>query len=49
MSKTPAGAKPAKPSIWKAFAQPAAGTMFFFGFSSGLPLLLVAGTLAFWL
>lgn len=49
MSKTPAQAKPAKPSIWKAFAQPAAGTMFFFGFSSGLPFLLVAGTLAFWL
>jgi PAT family beta-lactamase induction signal transducer AmpG len=23
--------------------------MFFFGFSSGLPFLLVAGTLAYWL
>jgi PAT family beta-lactamase induction signal transducer AmpG len=41
--------KPAKPSVWKAFAQPAAWTMFFFGFSSGLPFLLVAGTLAYWL
>ena len=28
-------AKPAKPSVWKAFTQPAAWTMFFFGFSSG--------------
>ena len=43
------GTKPAKPSVWKAFTQPAAWTMFFFGFSSGLPFLLVAGTLAFWL
>ncbi len=38
-----------KPSLWRAFAQPAAWTMLFFGFSSGLPFLLVAGTLAFWL
>jgi len=36
-------------SIWKAFTQPAAWTMFFFGFSSGLPFLLVSGTLAYWL
>jgi len=42
-------AKAAKPSVWKAFTQPAAWTMFFFGFSSGLPFLLVAGTLAYWL
>ena len=39
----------AKPSVWRAFSQPAARTMFFFGFSSGLPFLLVAGTLAYWL
>ena len=38
-----------KPSVWSAFTQPAAWTMFFFGFSSGLPFLLVAGTLAYWL
>jgi len=44
-----ASGKPSKPSVWKAFTQPAAWTMFFFGFSSGLPFLLVAGTLAFWL
>ncbi|WP_297173209.1 MFS transporter [Thermomonas sp.] len=44
-----ADAKPKKPSVWQSFSQPAAGTMFFFGFSSGLPFLLVAGTLAFWL
>ncbi|GAB3386993.1 AmpG family muropeptide MFS transporter [Lysobacter fragariae] len=44
-----AASKPAKPSVWKAFTQPAAWTMFFFGFASGLPFLLVAGTLAYWL
>lgn len=38
-----------KPSVWRAFSQPAAVTMVFFGFSSGLPFLLVAGTLAYWL
>ncbi len=45
----PAAVAPAKPSVWKSFAQPAAWTMFLFGFSSGLPFLLVAGTLAYWL
>ncbi|MCD9028047.1 MFS transporter [Luteimonas sp. BDR2-5] len=44
-----AAAKAGKPSIWQAFTQPAAWTMFFFGFASGLPFLLVAGTLAYWL
>ena len=39
----------AKSSVWRAFTQPAAWTMFFFGLSSGLPFLLVAGTLAMWL
>jgi PAT family beta-lactamase induction signal transducer AmpG len=48
MPTEPAG-QPAKPSVWRAFAQPAAWTMFLFGFSSGLPFLLVAGTLAYWL
>ncbi len=38
-----------KRSVWASFTQPAAWTMFFFGFSSGLPFLLVAGTLAYWL
>lgn len=38
-----------KPSVWKAFAQPAAWTMFLFGFSCGLPFVLVAATLAYWL
>jgi len=38
-----------KPSLWRAFTTPAAWTMLFFGFSSGLPFLLVAGTLAYWL
>ena len=49
MTAVVAEAKPAKPSVWKAFTQPAAWTLFFFGFSSGLPFLLVAGTLAYWL
>src|SRR4051794_27931725 len=40
---------PGKPSVWRAFAQPASWTMLFFGFSSGLPFLLVSGTLALWL
>lgn len=38
---------------WRAslsvYKEPAALRMFFFGFSSGLPLLLVLGTLSFWL
>ena len=47
---TEAAVAPArKPSLWRAFTTPAAWTMLFFGFSSGLPFLLVAGTLAFWL
>lgn len=33
----------------EAFAQPAAVIMFFFGFTSGLPFLLVGGTLSVWL
>lgn len=49
MSEAVASPKPQRMSIWKAFTQPAAWTMFFFGFSSGLPFLLVSGTLAYWL
>jgi PAT family beta-lactamase induction signal transducer AmpG len=36
-------------TLKEAFAQPAALTMFFFGFTSGLPFLLVGGTLSAWL
>jgi PAT family beta-lactamase induction signal transducer AmpG len=36
-------------SLKEAFSQPAALTMFFFGFTSGLPFLLVGGTLSAWL
>ncbi len=36
-------------SLRQAFAQPAALTMFLFGFASGLPFLLVGGTLSVWL
>jgi PAT family beta-lactamase induction signal transducer AmpG len=46
MTASPASSKT---PILKAFAQPSALTMLFFGFSSGLPFLLVAGTLAYWL
>ena len=50
MSRTkPSSPAAAKPSVWSAFAQPAAGTLFLFGFASGLPFLLVSGTLAYWL
>ncbi|HVK99067.1 MAG TPA: MFS transporter [Dongiaceae bacterium] len=38
-----------KTSLRTAFTQPAALTMFFFGFTSGLPFLLVGGTLSTWL
>lgn len=38
-----------QPSLREAFAQPAALTMFFFGFTSGLPFLLVGGTVSAWL
>lgn len=41
--------RPARVSVWQAFTQPAAWTMCFFGFSSGLPFLLVGSTLAYWL
>ncbi len=46
---TPAAEKHQRISVWRAFTQPSARTMFLFGFSSGLPFLLVAGTLAYWL
>lgn len=53
-SPTPPVAPPAtstttKTSLRGAFAQPAALTLFFFGFASGLPFLLVGGTLSVWL
>lgn len=36
-------------SAWQIYTRPEALRMFFLGFSSGLPLLLVLGTLSFWL
>ncbi len=48
MSKNASGAKRGS-RIRDAFLQPSAWTMFFLGFASGLPFLLVAGTLAYWL
>ena len=38
-----------RPTLRQAFLEPAALTMFFFGFTSGLPFLLVGGTLSVWL
>src|ERR1700690_3153730 len=49
MSSSKRASPASKPSVWAAFAQPAARTMFMFGFASGLPFLLVSGTLAYWL
>lgn len=48
MSDNESAAKVA-PRIRDAFLHPSSWTMFFFGFASGLPFLLVAGTLAYWL
>lgn len=36
-------------SVWRVYLEPASLRMLFFGFSAGLPLLLVLGTLGFWL
>jgi MFS transporter, PAT family, beta-lactamase induction signal transducer AmpG len=49
MPTDPGAVQTRKPSVLRAFSQPAAWTMCLLGFSSGLPFLLVAGTLAFWL
>ena len=49
MPTEPLAPRPVEPSVWRAFAQPAAWTMFLVGFAAGLPFLLVAGTLAYWL
>ncbi len=40
---------PSRLTLRQAFTQPAAFTMFFFGFTSGLPFLLMGGTLSVWL
>jgi len=49
MPTEPAVPVTGKLSIWRAFSQPAAGTMCLLGFSSGLPFLLVSVTLSLWL
>lgn len=45
----PSSTPTATPGLRQAFAQPAAIIMLFFGFASGLPFLLVGGTLSVWL
>src|SRR6187551_864976 len=56
--KTPSSELPAPPStgpksswrdVWRVYAEAATLRMLFLGFSAGLPLLLVFGTLSFWL
>jgi PAT family beta-lactamase induction signal transducer AmpG len=49
MPAEPRASAARKPSMWRAFSQPAAWTMCLLGFSSGLPFLLVSVTLALWL
>ena len=47
---SPASSTPAKPSwrdAWHVYLEPASWRMLFLGFSAGLPLLLVLGTLSF--
>ncbi len=47
-----ASATPGKPAwrdVWRVYAEPATLRMLLLGFSAGLPLLLVFGTLSFWL
>jgi PAT family beta-lactamase induction signal transducer AmpG len=47
---SPATATPTKPSwrdAWQVYLEPASWRMLFLGFSAGLPLLLVLGTLSF--
>ena len=47
---SPASSTPAKPSwrdAWQVYLEPASWRMLFLGFSAGLPLLLVLGTLSF--
>ena len=41
--------KPGWRAIWKVYLEPATLRMLLLGFSAGLPLLLVFGTLSFWL
>ena len=42
-------AKPAWRDVWRVYAELATLRMLLLGFSAGLPLLLVFGTLSFWL
>ena len=42
-------AKPAWRDVWRVYAEVATLRMLLLGFSAGLPLLLVFGTLSFWL
>lgn len=49
MSDESSGTRFSYLSAWRVYTKPQTLRMFFLGFSSGLPLLLVLGTLSFWL
>ncbi|MRD46718.1 MFS transporter [Caenimonas koreensis DSM 17982] len=49
LSTPEANAKPSWAQTFKVYLEPATLRMLFLGFSAGLPLLLVLGTLSFWL
>ena len=40
---------PGKPSLWLQLREPRIATLFFLGFSAGLPILLIFSTLSLWL
>ncbi|MEO5660927.1 MAG: MFS transporter [Polaromonas sp.] len=48
-SAAPAAPKPGWRDIWRVYSEAATLRMLLLGFSAGLPLLLVFGTLSFWL
>ena len=49
LDAAPSATPPAWHTIWKVYLEPATLRMLLLGFSAGLPLLLVFGTLSFWL
>ena len=49
IAAAPPAAKPGWRDVWRVYAEAATLRMLLLGFSAGLPLLLVFGTLSFWL
>ena len=48
-SSAPPAARRSWAQTWRVYTEPASLRMLALGFSAGLPLLLVLGTLSFWL